>query len=151
MMRLMSPSPSYAIEAVPRPIMFQISGIIGTALFYLAYEAIYAANQLDFHRAGVAWASAYALSILWQHALHRLLVFGPQGNYIRSLLYCYVCYAVSIVLSSVVMDFLVEVAHLEVRAPAFAHGAAPGPSLTRTPRITMRGSRPWSQQGPSTI
>mmetsp|Transcript_7168 Transcript_7168/g.22681 ORF Transcript_7168/g.22681 Transcript_7168/m.22681 type:complete len:145 (+) Transcript_7168:1-435(+) len=104
---------SYAIKAVPRPLMFQISGIIGTALFYVAYEAIYAANQVDFHRAGVSWALSYGLSILWQHALHRYLVFGPHGNYVKSLIYCYVCYALSIVLSSLVMDLLVEVMHLE--------------------------------------
>jgi hypothetical protein len=45
---------------------------------------------------------------VWQHALHRWLVFGSDGNYWKSLLYTYACYSLSIVLSGVLNDALVE-------------------------------------------
>jgi hypothetical protein len=45
---------------------------------------------------------------VWQHALHRVLVFGSEGNYWKSLLYTYACYSVSIILSGFLNDALVE-------------------------------------------
>lgn len=45
---------------------------------------------------------------VWQHALHRLLVFGSDGHYWKSLAYTYACYSMSIVLSTILNDALVE-------------------------------------------
>lgn len=105
---------------------FTISGWIGTAIFYVVYEWIHAqGNRADADGSAassrpllglavidalewstVAWTSSYALSILWQHALHRYLVFGRQSPYLSSLLWTYLSYALSIVLSAVVQHVL---------------------------------------------
>lgn len=91
-----------------RVLLFQLSGAIGTALFVVAHEVIFHLNPSDWHRASVTWAVSYALSILWQHALHRYMVFGPSGSYLKSLAYTYACYALALVVSTAVTEVLVE-------------------------------------------
>lgn len=55
-------------------------------------------DSLDW--ATLAWTGSYLLSILWQHALHRYLVFGAASPYLSSLVWTYISYTLSIVLSS---------------------------------------------------
>lgn len=124
-----------AMSPAKQALWFTISGWIGTAIFYVVYEWIHAqgagASSADHADAGagagaasssrpligidmidalewstVAWTSSYALSILWQHALHRYLVFGSQSPYLSSLFWTYLSYALSIVLSAVVQHVL---------------------------------------------
>ena len=95
-----------------KALWFQISGAIGTALFFVADLLIFAINPFglfplpllhslpsskskfigflefaDWKRATVSWLVSYALSIVWQHALHERLVFGsnPDVPYLSSL------------------------------------------------------------------
>jgi hypothetical protein len=92
---------------------FNVSGAIGTVLFYLVYEALnhgitaYGVFEPT-SAAPAAWFFGYMLSIVWQHALHRWLVFGSSGNYCRSLFYTYVSYGLSIFLSSLANRFMVQ-------------------------------------------
>jgi hypothetical protein len=93
--------------------MFSVSGWIGTALFSAAYELLYAelesgySEQCGAYCAAVAWTVAYTASIVWQHALHRLLVFGSSAPYWRSLALTFVSYSLSLVLSSALNAVLV--------------------------------------------
>ncbi len=48
------------------------------------------------------------ITTVWQHSLHRHLVFGTKGNYWKSLGFTYVAYTASIILSSVINDLLAE-------------------------------------------
>jgi hypothetical protein len=93
-------------------ILFAISGWIGTALFMGVYEYIHGMGEKTRPLSGVglidavewstlAWTSSYLLSILWQHSLHRHLVFGTSSPYLSSLVWTYVSYSISIVLSSI--------------------------------------------------
>lgn len=115
---------------------FTISGWIGTALFYLLYEFIIARGALSrplcgvgwidkLEWASVAWTSAYLASIVWQHALHRALVFGSESAYWPSLAWTYVSYSLSIVLSSVFQ-------HAMVAWMGVNHRVAFGASLVAT-------------------
>ncbi|KJE89835.1 hypothetical protein CAOG_01259 [Capsaspora owczarzaki ATCC 30864] len=101
------PKHSPATEAI----WFQISGAIGTLLFYAFYEGLYRIADFEWQKAAVCNAIAYAVSIIWQHALHRTLVFGatPGVSYWRSLGSTYLCYGLSIALLgpiSVALDFV---------------------------------------------
>lgn len=49
---------------------------------------------------------------VWQHALHRWMVFGSKSSYWTSLGMTYLCYSVSIVLSSLFTDILVQQLHI---------------------------------------
>lgn len=92
----------------------------GTALFYLVYEWLHSSSSLlrpvsfghpfldALEWSSISWTSAYLLSILWQHSLHRHLVFGTTTPYFRSLIWTYISYTLSIVLSSIINDQLVS-------------------------------------------
>ncbi len=97
---------------------------VGTALFYLVYEQLYAwlnapvttethpvrdallATKIE--NATLAWIISYVASILWQHALHRYIAFGAHGSYLRSLIWTYISYTLSIILSSIINHILVS-------------------------------------------
>jgi hypothetical protein len=49
---------------------------------------------------------SYVISILYQHALHRYIVFGTSTPYLKSLIGTYLAYGVSIFLSHFFMLFL---------------------------------------------
>eukprot|EP01100_Stratorugosa_tubuloviscum_P012869 TRINITY_DN623_c0_g1_i1.p1 TRINITY_DN623_c0_g1~~TRINITY_DN623_c0_g1_i1.p1 ORF type:complete len:145 (+),score=26.38 TRINITY_DN623_c0_g1_i1:135-569(+) len=91
---------------------FQISGFIGTVLFYIFYSFVF--DQLSFienNRAAIAWTISYLSSIIWQHALHRIIVFNDEkmkGSYLWSLGWSYVCYTKSIILSHLMMTLFVD-------------------------------------------
>ena len=52
------------------------------------------------------------LSIVWQHALHLLIVFGFREDYWTSLLWTYVSYSASLLISTVLNWVLVENMHV---------------------------------------
>lgn len=89
--------------------------LLGTALFYVVYELVVGSPRPSFgitwidtlEWSSLAWTISYLLSILWQHSLHRHLVFGSSSPYLSSLLWTYVSYTFSIVLSSIVNHGLV--------------------------------------------
>ena len=93
-------------------VLFNISGGIGTALFFALYtliETYYPAGWE--YKTTVAWVVSYTLSIGWQHALHQAIVFGPPPpgtSYWASLAKTYVVYSASLVISSVLNFVLVE-------------------------------------------
>lgn len=93
------------------------SALSGTALFTVVYEWLHSLSSsrpttglssLDaLEWSTVAWTVAYLLSIVWQHALHRHLVFGTSSPYWSSLFWTYASYTLSIVLSAVINHALV--------------------------------------------
>jgi hypothetical protein len=88
---------------------FNLSGTIGTILFFYFDKTLFASalNPISYQRETVTWTVSYIISILWQHSLHRLLVFGTSAPYVSSLLKVYVAYALSIASSSVINFLLV--------------------------------------------
>eukprot|EP00741_Cyanophora_paradoxa_P025359 tig00000367_g24478.t1 len=95
-----------------RFIRFQISGGIGTALFFLAYDAMFQHLQSNPLRigsmeykidnpSGFSWAVCYLLSISWQYVLHQLIVFDRTFS-ARGLVDMYAAYVGGLALSTVV-------------------------------------------------
>lgn len=76
-------------------IRFMISGLIGTALFYVVYEGIHRFLHLS---PALCWFFAYLLSILWQMELHARIVYKTKiNNYAATLVQTYLAYGLSIV------------------------------------------------------
>jgi putative flippase GtrA len=95
-------------------VRFNVSGGIGTAIFFGVYTIIL---QYFPDRQALVWTLSYLLSIIWQHALHRFLVFGSDKPYFKvwpgleatnqqSLLGTYLAYSVGIVISHFLMEGL---------------------------------------------
>ena len=107
----MSPKKQDAASTTKHVILFNISGLIGTGLFYLAYDQVFALIPEDLgpKRATFAWCISYMMSIWWQHALHRYMVFGAEGPYWNSLIWTYVAYTLSLLLSTGGNFFLASV------------------------------------------
>jgi len=78
--------------------LFFVSGCIGSLLFYFFYLALFAIYPFDVQKASVTWTISYLVSILWQHSIHRILVFGSGGHYWRTLMLTYLSYSTSIIL-----------------------------------------------------
>lgn len=89
-----------ASKEAKQALLFNISGGIGTAIFYVVFLGIeYQCKALGIPAAStVAWVLSYLLSILWQYELHAALVFGRPAAYWKSLAGCYVAYGVRAVL-----------------------------------------------------
>ena len=85
----------FVVDACPclfsPPPSSEFSGAIGTLLFYFFYEGMF----YLYPSATVCWTVSYAVSIAWQHSLHRFLVFGSDDGvpYLTSLMKTYVVYA----------------------------------------------------------
>jgi len=94
-----------------RILMFNVSGFIGTVLFFYFYEfvvealssALVPGTFLANYKVTIAWTFSNLVSILWQHSLHRYLVYGHSKPYFQSLVGTYAAYSVSIVLSHFAM------------------------------------------------
>eukprot|EP01065_Artemidia_motanka_P032518 TRINITY_DN39513_c0_g1_i1.p1 TRINITY_DN39513_c0_g1~~TRINITY_DN39513_c0_g1_i1.p1 ORF type:complete len:239 (+),score=28.93 TRINITY_DN39513_c0_g1_i1:197-913(+) len=110
------------LDWIPEFIRFAISGGIGTLLDFLAYRMLYESSLFPVFKATLSWTTAYAMSVVWQHALHALLVFGSfgSGGYCRSLGTTYMAYAASIAFSPFINWMLVEHTRLNHTAAWFA-------------------------------
>lgn len=82
-------------------ILFFLSTIVGTALFFILFECLYAVIAYNLELASrnetafvLSYTGAYVVSIVWQHALNRYLVF-PAGSYCVSLVHTYLIYSFS--------------------------------------------------------
>jgi len=82
---------------------FLLSGCIGSVAFYFFYLALFEILPFDDHKASITWTISYLFSILWQHSLHRIIVFGSGSPFWKSLVLTYVSYSVSIVLGHFLM------------------------------------------------
>eukprot|EP01064_Diplonema_japonicum_P000723 TRINITY_DN10460_c1_g1_i1.p1 TRINITY_DN10460_c1_g1~~TRINITY_DN10460_c1_g1_i1.p1 ORF type:complete len:213 (+),score=16.85 TRINITY_DN10460_c1_g1_i1:55-639(+) len=104
-----------AVDDLPEFVRFSLSGFLGTLLDYIAYKIIYDSGVFTVFRATLSWATAYGLSVVWQHALHAFFVFGGFGHmgYFKSLLTMYIAYSASIVFSPVINWLLVEYGKFE--------------------------------------
>ena len=93
---------------LPEFIRFNLSGWIGVILFQQLNSAIYYSLDGFEHeyKSAVVFGVGYFISCLWQHALHRYLVFGATQPYLTSLFAFYATYAISIAASPVVNGVL---------------------------------------------
>jgi putative flippase GtrA len=97
-------------------IRFGMSGSIGTIIFYVFYELLYRANPIETNKATITWAVSYFISIIWQHALHRYLVFGWKGtSYFKTLFWTYISYSLSIIMSPIIIFILVDKLGIDYR------------------------------------
>eukprot|EP01080_Neovahlkampfia_damariscottae_P009674 gene9674-1880_t len=108
-------------------IRFGLSGSIGTVLFYIFYELLYRINPVEANKATTTWAVSYLASIIWQHALHRYLVFGWKGtSYFGTLFWTYISYSLSIVMSPVIIYIIVDKMGVDYRIGWFISLCATG-------------------------
>ena len=90
-------------------LLFNLSGFIGTVLFYFFHELVVDVYPWETRKSTACWFISYMVSIAWQHALHRWLVFGRDSPYWSSLVKTYICYSLGLGLSSALNDLLVQV------------------------------------------
>ena len=95
-------------------ILFVISGVIGTILFYILYEFLYRILTFEEYKSTICWCISYLLSIAWQHKLHLVIVFPNKkiNNYFYSLFKTYLVYSFSLILSTFI-SFCFDLIHLE--------------------------------------
>jgi len=97
---------------VQQQILFSISTLIGTVVFYFIFECVHFFIKLQIfifprisapsYTFGIAYSLSYLISVVYQHALNRYLVFTPEDSFCESLLQTYVVYGVSLVGTSIV-------------------------------------------------
>ena len=103
-------------------LMFMLSSTLGTILFLFLFESFMIVNTYDLedgtHGAfTLSYLLAYVISIAWQHALHRLLVFQSQ-SYCLSLLHTYLSYSFSLALMALLGSLLISQLHISARLVA---------------------------------
>lgn len=125
------PMSQSASHEAKQALLFNISGGIGTAIFYVVFLGIeYQCKALDISAAStVAWVLSYLLSILWQYELHAALVFGRPAAYWKSLAGCYVAYGVRAVLAASCLQHVPQRRALPYPAPltSTSHRCTLGP------------------------
>ena len=75
-------------------------GCINVAVFFLIYDWLYDMVLIERWRASSAWASAYFISSLQAHFLHRWLTFESKASYGKSLYMMMIIYTVLWALST---------------------------------------------------
>ena len=103
-------------------LMFVLSSTLGTVLFLFLFESFMIVNTYDLEDGShgaftVSYLLAYVISIAWQHALHRLLVFHSQ-SYCLSLLHTYLSYSFSLAMMALLGTFLISQMHISARLVA---------------------------------
>ena len=103
-------------------LMFVLSSTLGTVLFLFLFESFMIVNTYDLEDGShgaftVSYLLAYVISIAWQHALHRLLVFQSQ-SYCLSLLHTYLSYSFSLAMMALLGSFLIGQLHISARLVA---------------------------------
>ena len=103
-------------------LMFVLSSTLGTILFLFLFESFMIVNTYDLEDGShgaftLSYLLAYVISIAWQHALHRLLVFQSQ-SYCLSLLHTYLSYSFSLVMMALLGTFLIGQLHISARLVA---------------------------------
>jgi hypothetical protein len=79
-------------RAMPELLRIAATAVIGAAIGYVTYLAIYFLNPLQ-PRATTSWFMAFLVNVSRQHALHRYLTFADTGPYWPSLRRAYVMYS----------------------------------------------------------
>jgi len=97
---------------VQQQILFSISTLLGTVVFYFIFECVHFFIKLQIfifprisapsYAFGIAYGLSYLISVVYQHALNRYLVFTPTDTFCESLLQTYVVYGVSLVGTSII-------------------------------------------------
>lgn len=97
---------------VQQQILFSISTLLGTVVFYFIFECVHFFIKLQIfifprisapsYTFGIAYSLSYLISVVYQHALNRYLVFTPHDTFCESLLQTYVVYGVSLVGTSII-------------------------------------------------
>lgn len=85
-------------------ILFLLSTFLGTILFFIVFELLYVVNSYNLENSDnaftLSYTGAYFISVIWQHALNRYLVFKEMEKnvpYCFSLMQAYVIYSCSLI------------------------------------------------------
>ena len=134
-------------------LMFMLSSTLGTVLFLFLFESFMIVNTYDLEDGShgaftVSYLLAYVISIAWQHALHRLLVFQSQP-YCLSLTHTYLSYSFSLAVMALLGTFLIDRLHFSARLVACV--TLPGSAVANY--YLLRGcitvSERWQQVQPA--
>ncbi|KAG2392889.1 hypothetical protein C9374_009466 [Naegleria lovaniensis] len=98
-----------------RILLFQLSSLIGTLIFFVIYEILFLtifekSTFDDSVKSSLCWLLSYALSIWSQYELHCRIVFGKRTNsseYWQTLSRTYIIYGISMFASTVLNYLLV--------------------------------------------
>jgi len=105
---------------VQQQILFSLSTLIGTVVFYIIFECVHFFIKLQVfmfprliaapsYTFGIAYSLSYLISVLYQHALNRYLVFTPSDTFCESLLQTYVVYGISLVGTSIIGSVIMSI------------------------------------------
>jgi putative flippase GtrA len=96
---------------------FQISGLIGSILFFIMYEILFMMVQQHKHGSVISWLVAYMASIWWQFELHRWIVYGKDRirDYWAALRTTFAVYSISLVISTILNYVLTSILVLHFR------------------------------------
>ncbi|KAF0980885.1 hypothetical protein FDP41_012673 [Naegleria fowleri] len=98
-----------------RILLFQLSSLIGTFIFFVIYEILFLSifeksTYDDSIKSSLCWLLSYALSIWAQYELHCRIVFGKRTNsseYWQTLSRTYIVYGISMFASTILNYLLV--------------------------------------------
>jgi len=108
---------------VQQQILFSISTLLGTVVFYFIFECVHFFIKLQIfifprisapsYAFGIAYGLSYLISVVYQHALNRYLVFTPTDTFCESLLQTYVVYGVSLVGTSIIGSVIISLTGIQ--------------------------------------
>jgi putative flippase GtrA len=95
--------------------LYFLSTGIGTVLFVVFSEFVFAFLPILPHKFTITWIIAYIASIWWTHDLNRYIVFTTPTPYWPSLIKTYMMYLYLLIPSIVLNEVMVEVLHMNYR------------------------------------
>ena len=92
------------LSDVPKVLRYSISCAIANALYFALYTVLLGSIS----SAGLCVNMAYGASVVWQHALHRVLVYGKSLTlnklYFKELVGIYMAYAIAFILNPLITE-----------------------------------------------
>lgn len=109
------------LSDVPKVVRYSISCAIANVLYFALYTLLLGSIS----SAGLCVNMAYGASVVWQHALHRVLVYGKSLNlnkvYFKELVGIYMAYAIAFVLNPLITEACIAFGKVSA-APFSFHG-----------------------------
>jgi hypothetical protein len=140
------PSQLFALflSDVPKVARYTISCAIANVLYFWLYSLLLESIA----SAGVCVNIAYAASVVWQHALHRILVYGKGVElsvpYLKELMGIYMAYIVSFILNPMITEACIALGNV-INAHTCTHTRIKQNHRLRQPPLrphTLVGLRP---------
>lgn len=115
-------SPSYLfslfLSKVPKVVRYAISCLVANVLYFGLYTLLLGSIS----SAGLCVNLAYLASVVWQHALHRILVYGKgieiNALYWKELFGIYMAYGIAFILNPIITEGCIAMGQVHPRTPA---------------------------------